>query len=611
MTQEPETVHVGIDIGTTNTVIAYVEQGRPMAHVVDSEVLVPSAIYVDETAGHTDVGKRALDAWADPSYDARLSYRRWKLAMGDQAALGELRIGGGKTVTRVTPELLTTWLVEHVVEAVSAGTGGRPVASAVVTVPHGWRRIMPEKSAATRTAAAAARHRSGPLAGSFVTVQDLLLSEPVAAASYWLWETRRGSPESAKEYVGRTVLVVDIGGGTVDLSLVRVGTPDQPLVVIDAINNDAAGDLATALLLGWVAGQAAGSDGLDLPTDPDQLLQLVAGGDTAWVRAWFLEAQRMLVEMSTNVRRVRPGHTPRGCARTFEWDDASVYVKLDAETLTTVLEPFYAAGRELVGRFLDLLEPDELPHAVVFAGGGSRIAGVRDLLVRPALERRVPDPDAVLDRITLNDERIDKAVALGAALVAAGEVTVEERLLNDVGMAIMLPPLIARELGLGDAEIEVFVSPLLRRTSKLPATATTREMGLDLSVQGGEQYEVKLVVFDDPDDPFIQEQTLRKPVANRVSAQVRLTADTDGALTCGVEFEQGHSQTTTARLDRVRAGRASFILETGLPDGSRVPVVDPAALKAAADRLRTAGSTTAPSGGTKPARPTARPKAGS
>lgn len=580
-------VNVGIDIGTSNTVVSYFDNGEPVAHRIDDSVLVPSVVYVEERAGRTTVGLAAVDEWADPQFDAASSFRRWKLRMGEDAVLGELALGGGKKKTAITPEQLTTWLVEYVVKAIAEGVGGREVESVVVTVPHGWRRERPERCLATREAAARAT-----VAGQSLTVRELTLSEPVAAASYWLWEARRQREGLAEEFVGKTVLVVDVGGGTFDLSLVRVGAPGTPLVVVDAINNDIAGDVATALVLGRATALANEQLGTSFPTDPHELLGLLASGESPWVRSWFLRAQDFVRSMSLRISRAASsGRAPLALSERFEVEQGEVTLRLDAEQFAETLEPFYAAGRALVAQFLALqsAEDADMPHGVVFAGGGSRIAGVVDRIVTPTLEGRVDDPAAVVSRIVLNDARIDQAVSLGAALVAAGEVSVEERLLYDVGLEMTVPAQIAQHLRLGDGPQKIVVSPILARGSKLPITGDSKSIIGDVSIPGGDTYDFKVIIFDDPSEPFVQDWSNRHPSRGvRTSVAVELTADSDGRLTARVTAKNGAGHIMTGTTSRVRQGRASLILDleetkTGLP------VIKPEDLRKAASAVRGGG----------------------
>lgn len=597
-------VHIGIDIGTSNTVVAYLNgQGDVVAHQIDGSALVPSAVYVEEHVEQPTVGNAALDWWADPKYDPRSSFLRWKLAMGTSASLGERTLGGGTEPTAITPEMLTTWLVEYVVGQVTNGIGGLDVESAVVTVPHGWRKDTPEKLAATRSAAA-----NASVDGAKLTVNNLTVSEPVAAASYWLWETRRRFPAAADEFVGKTVLAVDIGGGTVDLSLVRVGTPEQALVVVGATNNETAGDYATALVLARATALANAEHRAGFPTDPDALLALLADGSQDWIRPWFRSAQEMLHDASRHVARARAGRTPLAVRKDFEIEGGwSVRLHLETADLIDALEPFYTAGRELVAQFLSLQAATDLPHAVVFAGGGSRIAGVSDWIVRAALRGLVDEPDAVLGRVVMNDNQKDKAIALGAALVAAGEVLVEERLLADVGLEITLSPEVSAELGFEMTTTRVYLSPLIARSSRLPCVADSHELIGYLSMPAEASYDFTIVVFDDPGDPLVQVWTRPHPFGGtgRAPASVVLTVDTDGALTCEIKFATGEAHSLSGQTSRVRTGRTSLVFDAGLPERAALPIVSPNALNAAAARLRR-GEATAPS--RRPATTAARRK---
>lgn len=583
-------VHIGIDIGTSNTVISTFDDGGLTTHKIENERLVPSVAYIETAGGRTTVGREAVDEWADPAFDPALSFRRWKLRMGEGATLGEVAIGGGKKTTAITPEQLTTRLVEYVVGAVTGGVGGDEIESVVVTVPHGWRREHPEKCLATRSAAMQA-----VVEGTRLPVREVTLSEPVAAASYWLWAARKGSVDIDAAFVGQTVLVVDIGGGTFDLSLVRVGTADEPLVVIDAINNDAAGDFATALILARATAASNESLSTTFPADADELLRLIGSSDSAWARKWFLTAQDFVHEMSQRIAQAaKRGRVPFALSKDFELQDSgeSVQMKLEATEFTEALEPFYESGRELIERFLRLQESSNLPFAVVFAGGGSRIAGVSEHIVKPALEEFISDVDDALNRIVPNDARIDEAVSLGAALVAAGAVLVEERLLYDIGIKLTIPGLVARELGLGDEPQELIVSPMLARGAKLPATAQSSEIIGDLAVAAGAELYFEVFVFDDPHEPHWQAwNTTHIAAGRRASVSVVLTATTDGVLNFEVaDTASGAGRTLTGKTERVRVGRASLELDIAEGTTESLRTVTPAELAEAAAKARRSGA---------------------
>ena len=533
-------VHVGIDVGTSNTLVAFVAPtGEPAIQNVAGHWLVPSIIHVDSVAGYRSIGAEALAAWADPDADESGTFRRWKLQMGEGALLRQMPIGavGSTTVEEVTPERLTTWLVEYVLDSISHGVGGDTIDSVLVTVPNGWRRENPEKCRATKEAACAAR-----VAGAEVTVQQVTLSEPVAAAVYWLWEARRprAGAQNTDDFVGKVVMVVDIGGGTFDLSLVRIGTPDQPLTVVSAVNNNYAGDYATALMLARVCRAFNDAHDTALPTTATDVLAALQGADHPFLRQWFIDIEaefthKLSSKISNAAKHNRPA--PRPVDATFcDDNDRKVYITVTAEEWLTELDPFYTHGSDLVRKFLDSV--NESPYAVVFAGGASRIAGVPERIVAPVLGTDNP----ALNRIPFNDDKVDVAVALGAALVAAGVVTVREKLLSDVGMIISFPNPDTNAAGadrwrsaLGVTGNGVILTPMLQRGSELPAEFRTSQHGLAYAfyVPRGDSVDFKVVIDDDPSDPWIQDWTLDHPAdgTRLTSVEVVLKADTDGGLT--------------------------------------------------------------------------------
>ena len=581
-------VHVGIDVGTSNTLVAFVAPtGEPAIQNVAGHWLVPSIIHVDSVAGYRSIGAEALAAWADPDADESGTFRRWKLQMGEGALLRQMPIGavGSTTVEEVTPERLTTWLVEHVLESISKGVGGDTIDSVLVTVPHGWRRENPEKCRATRESAAGAH-----VGGANVAVQSVTLSEPVAAAVYWLWEARGGvkaGTGGTDDFVGKVVMVVDIGGGTFDLSLVRIGTLDEPLTVVSAVNNNYAGDYATALMLARVCRAFNDAHDTALPTTAEHVLDALGRSDHPYLRQWFIDVEKTFThdlssKISIAAKRNRPA--PRPVVADFRADDGRrVEITVTAQEWLTELDPFYTHGRDLVRKFLDSV--NESPYAVVFAGGASRIAGVPDRIVAPVLGTGNP----ALNRIPFNENKVDLAVALGAALVAAGVVTVREKLLSDVGMIIELPSERFRH-ALGFTSDRVLVTPMLRRGSDLPATFRGSEHQISgFSVAEGESTDFQVVIDDDPSNPFIQEWTVPHPAGGaKAQVEIALEADTDGRLTVNL-VPTGKLGTTSVhgQLHRRHSGKGGVAIDDpGATSSNGIPRVSVERLRDALESLR-------------------------
>lgn len=574
--------HIGIDLGTSNTLVAVVsDQGNPEVKIINNLPMVPSIIYIEKAGGNTQVGAHARSMWADGDYDADRMFRRWKLQIGAESQLATLNIGDSATVA-ITPEYLTTRMVEYIVNEISHGLGGEKIDSVLVTVPHGWRRENPQKCRATRSSAAAALPRSS-------TVLEMTVSEPVAAAAYWTWEARRS--QAGVDLDGKTVLVCDMGGGTFDLSLIRVGGQNKPLDVIDAANNELAGDYADALICAWACKQFNANANTNYPTTAELVLEMLSNPSASWIRGWFLKAQELKQNFTATIEACVTRKVSESTIRSkwLELTDANnrhQRIQMDLQTFRQCLEPFYKQNREFLASFIRALPPEKWPHAVLFAGGGSRIYGVRDNIVRLALRDVMNSAaDAALDRINVNSARLDQVIALGAALIANGIVTVQERLLHNIGLVGSFPLPLAKHLALGEDQTRVLITPILRKGEVLPTSITSKDLGLKSASQRGESLEVVVVIDDDTMDPW--KQTWRIPNPGHGDLNWALTADTDGVLTVAVINSEGVKTTEYGFLERKRTGQASLLFGADvMPADTRLPRFTPEQVKEGIRTLR-------------------------
>ncbi len=176
---------VGIDLGTTNSEIAYVKDGQPRIINVDGEAILPSVVGLDQS-GKILVGKPARNQYV--IYPER-TIRSIKRKMGQevQVPLGE---------QKYRPQEISAIILRRLKEAAEAELG-QPVTKAVVTVPAYYNDTQRQ---ATREA--------GSLAGLDVV---RILNEPTAAAL-----TYKPNPTARQR-----ILVYDLGGGTFDVSIVQ------------------------------------------------------------------------------------------------------------------------------------------------------------------------------------------------------------------------------------------------------------------------------------------------------------------------------------------------------------------------------------------------------
>ncbi|UXA17454.1 Hsp70 family protein [Mycobacterium sp. SMC-4] len=559
--------HIGIDIGTSNTVVAIATQnGEPEVRGIKGHALVPSVIAVAEHGGNVVAGRDAVDEWANPDRNSQEIFRRWKLLMGDEKVFCTMRFGGPSSMpVDITPEYLTTRLVEYVLSEVTSGLGGENVDSVLITVPHGWRRDTLYKCQRTREAAGMAQVRGKP-----IEIQDRTISEPVAAAVYWLWEAQRsnGSP-SASSFVGQNILVCDVGGGTFDLSLVRVGATGAAHVVVDAINNDFAGDYVTALIMARAAIQFNEKFNTSLPTDADEILRQLSDMPTAGLRSWFVELQQVQQILSDRIayaaRSGREARQKKTVVLSDSEDSANqLTFSMTPTDFVETLEPFYARGRELVRSFLRS-HSSSPPYAVVFAGGGSRIAGIAEHIVGPALRAiYAVNVDDILNRIQINDHKIDQAIALGAALVASGTVRVEERVLCDIGLEVSLGADAAKRLKGEPGEL-VLMTPILAQGNQLPATFDSEDYRFFVGVPAGETVDLKIVIDDNLADPYILswEEAIPPSAVGHHQCSVVVRADADGMLHVKLRYVDGYETNVQGKLARQRTGRSKKIVISG------------------------------------------------
>jgi molecular chaperone DnaK len=192
---------VGIDLGTSFSAIATLDDhGQPVTLPNrEGEMLTPSAILVED--GTAVVGQPALDvALEQPDKVATLVKRR----------MGQQTYGRHIAGRDFRPETLSALILKKLVQDAELRIG--PIKKAVITVPA---YFDDSRRKATKDA--------GRIAG--VDVIDIL-DEPTAAALAYSFQPPRGAADFNPDHIlpneERTVLVYDLGGGTFDVTLVRL-----------------------------------------------------------------------------------------------------------------------------------------------------------------------------------------------------------------------------------------------------------------------------------------------------------------------------------------------------------------------------------------------------
>ena len=250
---------VGIDLGTTFSAIATLDdRGQPVTLPNrEGEMLLPSAVFLDED-GTAVVGQPALDvALERPDRVATLIKRR----MG-QASYGKPVAG-----REFRPETLSAIILRKLVQDAELRLG--PISHAVITVPAYFDDT---RRKATKDA--------GRIAG--LDVLDIL-DEPTAAALAYSFQTHNVSQLKSGEPLPipeQTVLVYDLGGGTFDVTLVRLAKHHFQSLAIEGDVRLGGKDWDDRIVE-YVAEKFQAAHGADPRDDPVSLAALAAAAERA------------------------------------------------------------------------------------------------------------------------------------------------------------------------------------------------------------------------------------------------------------------------------------------------------------------------------------------
>lgn len=389
---------VGIDLGTTNSLIgAYGDEGPTLFPNASGEDLTPSAVSIDVDGG-VIVGAGARDRLITHASSSVAHFKRW---MGSPRET----ILAGKSLR---PEQLSALVIKSLIADAEAATGAK-VTEAVISVPAYFSDAQRN---ATRIA--------GELAGIKV---ERLINEPTAAAlAYGLQDRTDG---------GR-FLVFDLGGGTLDVSLIEIF---DGVVEVHA----SAGDnfLGGEDFLDVLVHTAARDLSIDLNT-----IDLV---EHARLRRRLERLKVQLGQPGENKLEITIG------GKDLTWSIDETRFAMESEALVARMRaPLERALRD------SNLTPDKLDE-VVLVGGASRM---------PLVSRTV---SRLLGRLPLRHVNPDRAIALGA-VVASGMKSRNAKL-DEVILTDVCPYTLGTDVVRWDSSgnrHDGFLLPIINRNSTVP-----------------------------------------------------------------------------------------------------------------------------------------------
>ncbi|MDA8141986.1 MAG: Hsp70 family protein [Desulfobacteraceae bacterium] len=333
---------VGIDLGTTNSEVAVIRDGRPQVIAVDGESIMPSCVSVDANGGII-VGRPAKNQMVAAPESTVLSIKR-KMGQNTQVTIAS---------RTYTPEEISAMILAKLKTAAEAYLG-QAVTEAVITVPAYFDDAQRK-----------ATQNAGTLAGLEVR---RIINEPTAAALAY----------DADQTKDQTVLVYDLGGGTFDASLV---VAQDGIVEVKASHGDThlGGDDFDQLLMAHVDQCFFEAHGIRLMED-------LKARNRLWIAVE--KAKRALSDVP--FARIR---------EEYMIGDLHLDMEIARSEYEEMIRPLLRKTIDCVHRcFKDAAILPGAVDKVILVGGASRTPLVTELLsqVLPVAPRHEIDPDLIV-----------------------------------------------------------------------------------------------------------------------------------------------------------------------------------------------------------------------